>query len=266
MPLPAATRQTSPRFMRFEHPGAAAHVSYFGWAIGPTGTAEHHAATLIAHALGSGETSTLRSVFVKQRGMLRDFEVRVDRNAFGNLFSIRLELKSNVTLAQVEKLLALVLARIRLSGLTAAELARARAALDERRQAALADTAFRAAELASPDYADDPPLPNAAELKRAAGLLAPERQSLVELVPPRYVPAQATPAAAKAHVYVVKQGDTLSSIARRLRVSVEHLTRKNRIARGARLRIGQRLSFDSAALALSCRSSSRDQSGTPRVR
>jgi predicted Zn-dependent peptidase len=239
-------RQTSPRFMRLEHAQASAHVLYFGWAVGSAGTTEHHALTLIGHALGSGDAATLRSVFIKQRGMLRNASVQLDQDRLGNLFVLRLELKSNVAATKVEQLLSQVLRRIRQSGLTAPELVRARAALQQPDSPARAGSSARARELGSPSAAPTAATPSAAELKSAAALLREERQNVVELVPRGYTPFREQPKPER-RAHVVKRGETLTGIARRHGVRVAEIVRANRLNPKAPLRIGQRLVIEPAA-------------------
>jgi predicted Zn-dependent peptidase len=249
-------RQTSERFLTIRDASSKDSFAYYGWAIGPAGTAEHRAMTLIAAALASGPSSIMQRVMIKQRDMVRSVAAVAERAQHGNLMLLEFELTSNVTPDRLQTVVSEIVRRVRTAGLTARELEYARAELVRQQETALASPASRARLLVEDEFTYGTSF--AEEQTRLAGvslddirrtaarMLTDQRQNLI-LVGPPPAPAAARNRASNrkpvAFVHVVKAGDTLSGLSHRYGVTVEEIRRANQLTPRSPIIVRQRLTI-----------------------
>jgi zinc protease len=235
-PLP---RQTSERFLAFEHRQGDTPILYVGWAIPAPRTPEHRALRLAAAVLGGGEGSLLHRALMSTRGWARQVQVWTGQARGADVFGVEVVLTRQATVKNIEREIGAELRRLRYAGPTKRQLEAARTWLASRLLLQLQTNSQRArllgeyellggdARLLPREFDAYAAVTPAAVREAIAEHLTDDQRSVVAAFPPgwgRGASGQTLPV-----FHIVHSGENLTGIAKRYSVTVAELATLNRI-------------------------------------
>lgn len=255
--LPALPRQTSERLSVVEDTGAKTPGVYYGWVVPAGRTSSHYALELFRLALAQGESSRLHQLLVRDKAMAQDVSAELTHHRGPSLFAIRVVVARSSSIDKTQRELDGHLRTLRVTGLTPAELDKAKARVRSRFLLGLQSNVRRALALGTyetvwgdarliNDEVEKYEAVTLADIRRAVGEhLLDTRRTIVEVYPPGWAKDYYPDILRRAHI--VKKGENLIKIAKQYGIPPGDLARHNKLQLNRPIFPGQKLTIPPGA-------------------